>query len=126
MKTMQTTTRFAGALVIATGMMAGFAMDAEAASATDVETRSVAVRYADLDLNKDAGARTLYQRLRNATREACGTSDPRDLRSRAAVRECRAAALTDAVTRLGNERVAALHRVNGRLPADASRRIAAR
>jgi UrcA family protein len=123
---MQRITGLAGALVITTGMVAGFATNAEAAPPVGGETRSVAVRYADLDLNREAGARTLYQRLRNAARDVCGTANPRDLPGRAAVRECRSAALTDAVTRLGNERVAALHRVNDRRPAEAPRQIAAR
>jgi UrcA family protein len=111
MKTMQKISGLAGALVITTGMAAGFASNAEAAG-KGIATRSVAVRYGDLDLRHEAGVRALYQRLRMAAKQACGTLDTRHLAAHAAWQDCRNAALADAVERLGNERVAALHRAN--------------
>ena len=127
MKTMQKISGIAGALVITAGMVAGFATNAEAAPpAGSVETRSVAVSYADLDLNRGAGVQALYQRLRVAAKRACGSYDTRDRIGRASVQACREAALTDAVARLGNERVAWFHSAGGRGAKAPRQRIAVR
>ena len=60
MNTIQKISGLAGALVITAGMFAGFATNAEAAPPARVETRSIAVSYADLDLNREAGVQALY------------------------------------------------------------------
>lgn len=116
MKTMQRISGLAGALLITTGMVAGFAADAEAAPPASIETRSVAVSYADLDLNREAGVQALYQRLRLAAKQACGSVDTRDLASRTGWQKCREVALANAVAQLGNERVAARYRADQRRP----------
>lgn len=126
MNTMQKISGLASALVITAGMLAGFATNAEAAAPASVETRSITVSYADLDLNREAGVRTLYKRLRLAAKQACGSVDTRDLAARAAWYECRDAALATAVERLGNERIAALHRAEQRVSPAAAQQIAAR
>jgi UrcA family protein len=112
MNTMQKVTGMAGVMFIAAGMATGSAATAEAAPPAGMETRSVPVRYADLDLSREAGVRALYDRLRSAASRACGTFDNRDLAGRKYWQSCRDAALADAVGRLGNERVAALHQAN--------------
>ena len=48
----------------------------------------VAVPYGDLDLTKEAGRKTLDQRLARATRKVCGDAPMRDLTRRAAHRAC--------------------------------------
>lgn len=87
-------------LLIAAGNAAGAASD----------VRSVAVRYGDLDLGREAGVQALYGRLRAAAASACGRQELRDLRQRQQWRECRDAALARAVSELGNARLATLHR----------------
>jgi UrcA family protein len=73
------------------------------------ETRSIKVRYDDLDLAKEAGIQRLYQRLRLAARQVCGSPDtrrPADVRD---WRRCVDQALGTAVTELGNARLTAVH-----------------
>jgi UrcA family protein len=73
-------------------------------------TRSVIVRYGDLDLQRDAGVRALYARLRAASRQVCGPepSGP-GLRDRGYER-CRRQALDHAVFDSGSLALALLHR----------------
>jgi UrcA family protein len=112
MKTMQKISGLGGALLITAGMVAGFATTVEAAPpAWAVETRSVSVRHADLDLGHEAGVRALYARLRVAAGNACGNYGPRDLAARADWRRCRDEALAGAVERFGDARVAEVHRL---------------
>jgi UrcA family protein len=73
------------------------------------ETRSIKVRYDDLDLTKEAGIQRLYLRLKLAARQVCGSPDtrqPADVRDR---RRCVDQALGTAVTELGNARLTAVH-----------------
>jgi UrcA family protein len=126
MSTTQKISGLAGALVITTGMVNGFAANAEAAPPASVETRSIAVSYADLDLNREAGVQALYQRLRLAARQACGSVETRDLAARRAWQTCRDAALANAVERLGSERVAAIYRADQRGAQPAQQQIAVR
>jgi UrcA family protein len=46
------------------------------ATSPEVETRHKEIHFADLNLNHNAGARTLYQRIRIAARQICGESNP--------------------------------------------------
>ena len=80
------------------------------------EQLSVTVRYGDLDLGGDEGARVLYSRLRAAANQVCDPLDSRDLYLQAARRACYRNALDNAVLRLGNARVAALHSGDDRGP----------
>jgi UrcA family protein len=62
------------------------------------DTRSVRVRFADLDLNSPAGAERLYRRLSIAARDVCGDeSEIIDLRQIADIHACRNEALEGAV-----------------------------
>jgi UrcA family protein len=55
------------AAVLALGIAAG----GHAASARDIGTPSVKVKYADLDLTSEAGARAVLQRIHSAAKSAC-------------------------------------------------------
>ena len=68
----------------------------------DLPTKTV--RFADLDLATAVGAETLYGRIRTAARIVCREQPP------SAVRECRARAVDDAVSRLGNSLLSSVHR----------------
>jgi UrcA family protein len=131
MKHLQHWSSLTVAAAITAGMLAGFAADgseAAPAPAIGTVTRSVTVRYDDLDLTREAGARALYARLNAAAKRVCGSSELRDLQSQRAWRQCYSAALGDAVGRSGNARVAALHEeaAGGKLRKPAPPRTAAR
>lgn len=82
---------------------------ASPASAQSIETRTVRVSYADLDLNSDVGARAMLRRLRAATADACEDPVRRlTLHERKKIRACRAEALGQAVAELDNERVSTM------------------
>ncbi|MCG3168941.1 MAG: hypothetical protein CALGDGBN_00451 [Pseudomonadales bacterium] len=74
------------------------------------ETRSVVVRYGDLDLARDAGVQTLYARLIRASQAVCAPREDRIPAQRADWRRCHDAALDEAVVATGLERIVALHR----------------
>jgi UrcA family protein len=63
------------------------------ALAQDVSSQSgFSVRYADLDLTRDADVRTLDRRIHNAATAACGTPSSADPQGREKVKACRAEA----------------------------------
>ncbi|HJR71340.1 MAG TPA: UrcA family protein [Gammaproteobacteria bacterium] len=70
--------------------------------AGDVPTKTV--RFADLDISTAIGAETLYGRIRTAARIVCRAQPA------SAVRECRARAVDDAVSKLGNSLLSSIHR----------------
>jgi UrcA family protein len=115
------------ALACAAFVAAGTAAaEAPHGAAAHLDRQTVAVRVDDLNLSSDAGAHAMYSRLREATRRVCGTPE-RDLRRAAAVRDCRARALADAVTSANVPRLTALHaaRTAPRQRYAASTRVAA-
>lgn len=73
-----------------------------------METRSVAVHYADLDLGSAAGAGTLYHRIQGAARMVCGYPD-HSLATLAQVRSCNDGAIADAVTSVDAPLLSAIH-----------------
>lgn len=72
------------------------------------ETRSVSVRYADLDLASAAGAAALYQRLQGAARVVCGYAD-RNLAMLRYVNRCNHSAISDAVSSVNAPLLSAIH-----------------
>jgi UrcA family protein len=102
--------------VLALGIAAG----GHTASAEDTATASVKVKYADLDLTSEAGARALLQRLHRAAKTVCGDrgDDPFE---RYLWAPCVADATNRAVATLGNPLVTAL---NGSAPAAKVRTVA--
>lgn len=75
--------------------------------------RSITVSYSDLDLTKQAGIETLYQRINWAARAACGPASLHKydafLSSRKAWRECVDRAIADAVGSIDEPMLTALH-----------------
>ena len=59
---------------------------AHADAAFDAPTRTV--HYADLDINTQAGAAALYNRIRSAAEQVCGNVDSRRLDEAAAAKAC--------------------------------------
>ena len=91
------------------GTFIACADDSQRPAARNVETRSVTVSYADLDLTKEAGIESLYQRLRTAARQVCGSKDSRYLEDVREWQRCHDAALENAVNNFGNVRLSAVH-----------------
>lgn len=74
-------------------------------------TRTAAVAYADLDLSDDAGAQSLYRRIRVAARAVCTATDlDFDLEARRRQRACARDAVAGAVERIGSDSLTRLHR----------------
>src|SRR5262245_7347028 len=72
-------------------------------------TTSVTVAYGDLDLNREAGAKALIQRLRVAATTACGGEpDRRDLKAHGNFEACHKDALTTALNSVNAPLVASL------------------
>jgi len=85
---------------------------ASADAKSDLQGVSVKVSYADLNLEKQAGAKALYRRLKQASKQAC---DVRGLRIAGSVkrmadtRRCYQEALSAAVEKIDNELVTNIH-----------------
>src|SRR5688572_27210146 len=72
--------------------LAAFAFTAAPAAADNgpVGSATVAVHYADLDLNSRSGVAKLDRRIRAAVETACGTASDFDVRGKNKVKSCRA------------------------------------
>src|SRR5438477_435182 len=70
----------------------------------DVETRSRLVRFADLDLSRMDGARTLMHRIRAAARDVCSPEPSRttDFAEMSDYRQCMIEAMDGAVAQAGS------------------------
>jgi len=80
----------------------------------DEPARSIRVGYGDLDLNTQAGAATLYNRIRGAARTVCGYEGS-TFTDQAIWRSCFSGAVSDAVATVNSPRLTALHQ--GKSPA---------
>ena len=94
------------AAMIATVTAFGIACSTALAAA---EPPTLTVRYTDLNVESEQGAQALYARLRMASKHVCANFEGRELRQRAAWKECYDEALTKAVADLNVERLTALH-----------------
>lgn len=88
----------------------GLAFAAHAGGAPGAKYDDVVVRYGDLNLNTEEGARTLYARLSAAAERSCGFEPwSRTLRERTQYQACFDAAMTRAVDKVGSRQLHALH-----------------
>ena len=79
---------------------------------SDLEGVSVKVSYADLNLEKQEGARALYRRLQKASRQACDYENLRmagSLKRMMDTRQCYEDSLSIAVEELDNPLVTEIH-----------------
>ncbi len=85
---------------------------ASAGARNDLKGVSVKVSYADLNLEKQEGAKALYRRLQQASKRACGY---RGLKISGTVKrmietqQCYREALSAAVENIDNERLTQIH-----------------
>ena len=102
------------AVIAALGAFSTFTSAAEGATPS-APARSVAVSYGHLDLSDTRAINALYRQLASAAERACGSYDGRDLRERSDWRRCRDTAVSEAIARLVEMRIAALnHQRNSR------------
>ena len=94
-------------LPVALAMMADSCIDSRNAAYAAVgrQPPSVRVSFKDLDLTTHAGAATLYQRIRNAARSACGSVDGALPEEKAAWGRCVDEAIGSAVAKLGSAKL---------------------
>lgn len=110
-----TKTRILGTMIAIAGTF-GLALAAHAGDARTADApkhADVVVRYSDLNLNSNDGARVLYARLSAAADEACGREpSARELKARMQYKACYDRTLEKAVGKVGNPGVQALHAVH--------------
>ena len=82
---------------------------AQALAGDDTQQRTLKVSYADLNLNSENGAATLYQRIRGAAHLVCGM-EGHALVEHISWQKCYDGALGDAVTKVNNPLVTAVYR----------------
>jgi UrcA family protein len=94
-----------------------FGAAAHAADATtETGAHRMVIRYTDLDLSRDAGVRTLYARLQNASGQVCGQyRDADDLRTKRLYKMCYSDTLARAVESVDNEAVTAMFKADDRV-----------
>jgi len=94
-------------LPVAVAMMANPGIDSRSAAYAAVGHEPSAIRVAvkDLDLTTHAGATTLYQRIRNAARSACGPVDSALTEEKAAWDRCVDEAIGSAVAKVGSAKL---------------------
>jgi UrcA family protein len=91
------------ALFLSSAAIGAYADD----TANDVPTRTV--RYSDLNLDTQAGAKALYQRIRYAAEQVCGNPDWRERLESAAVKACMARAISTSVHSVNNARLTSVY-----------------
>ena len=97
--------------VIATVAVIAFSLPA-IASADELAGRSEKVSYADLDVEKEAGAKSLYRRLQQASKRVCGVESIKNagsIRQVSLAQECYRETLDSAVAKLDNATLTNLH-----------------
>jgi UrcA family protein len=78
------------------------------AAAGEPDTRSVVVRFSDLNLHSSEGVAGLHKRIRNAAQSVCSDLDNRTLALRATYEKCVDEAVTNAVAEVGSSKLAVL------------------
>jgi UrcA family protein len=91
------------------GGLAGLAAAGAAGAGTAVgDVPEMVVQYSTDSLATDSGTRALYRRLERAAEQVCPTASDTRIVS-GLVLKCRQEALTGAVNKIHNQRLAALH-----------------
>ena len=103
-----------GILKAASAIVLGMSLIASAAAAPHslYEEVTIRVSYEDLDINKEAGARMLYKRLRNASAQACDRSSysrDRSLSRLGDAKDCFEQILNKAVLQVNNPILTKIH-----------------
>ena len=79
------------------------------AHAASADSRTLKVRYSDLNLSTEQGSLALYGRIVAAAHQVCVLDDIRDLRAVAAVKACREQAIAQAVRDVNSPMLASVY-----------------
>lgn len=85
---------------------------ATANAADELKGRSVKVKFADLNLQKEEGAEALYRRLRLASKQVCGVESIKNaggVRAIAETKRCFRQTLDAAVAQIDNDALKKIH-----------------
>ena len=85
---------------------------ASAGPKSELQGKSVKVAYADLNLEKQEGAKALYRRLQQASKQACdyrGLKISGSIKRMVETKQCYHETLTEAVAEVDSELVTELH-----------------
>jgi UrcA family protein len=95
--------------ILLLGGFAGLAAGAAGASPASSDVPALAVRFSADMLATDSGARALYHRLEQAAERVCPGQPTETRIVPAVVVKCREQAVTAAVNKIHNQRLAAVH-----------------
>lgn len=99
---------FATALVVVLSVPA----IASAANESELAGKSVKVSYEDLNVQKEAGAKVLYRRLQQASKDVCGVrtlQNAGSVRALAEMQTCYNDSLTSAVAKVDSPALVRIH-----------------
>ena len=96
-------------MMIMCGIVGAVSAGAVSAATADEDVLSMTVRYRPSSLDTEQGAKVLYRRLVNAAVEVCPQFGANPHFVSSAVRHCREQAIADAVFKINNPRLAAVH-----------------
>jgi UrcA family protein len=109
---MKETKMFKGLLATIVIVALGAPAYVTAADKSDLKGFTVKVSYADLNLEKYEGAKALYRRLQQASKQACGVRSFREegsLRATSEGEKCYRNTLSEAVAEIDNDLVTQIH-----------------
>ena len=89
-----------------------FPVIASATPDSGLKGKAVKVTYADLNVEKQAGAKVLYRRLQQASKEACGVRtlvNAGSVRTLSNMQKCYRSALTAAVEKVDSDELTKIH-----------------
>jgi len=84
------------------------------AAAGSPDSQSVVVRYGDLNLNSQAGVKSLHKRIRNAAESVCSELSSSVLSLRRTYEQCIDQAVADGVSAVANPNLSNFHRSKGK------------
>ncbi|HWN46202.1 MAG TPA: UrcA family protein [Steroidobacteraceae bacterium] len=84
------------------------------AAAGSPDSQSVVVRYGDLNLNSQAGVKSLHKRIRNAAESVCSELSSSVLSLRSTYEQCIDQAVADGVSAVANPNLSNFHRSKGK------------
>ncbi|MGI9263135.1 MAG: UrcA family protein [Woeseiaceae bacterium] len=97
--------------IVTTVAVVAFSLPA-IASAEDFQGRAEKVTYSDLNVEKDAGAQSLYRRLQHASKRVCGVEASKNaggIREISQQQRCYRETLDQAVAKINNATLSGIH-----------------
>jgi UrcA family protein len=105
----KTQSLFTACVVASFLALGGAAMGGKVQAAEPGQSYTTIVRYGDLNLDSEQGAKVLYARLRYAAQKVCSSLEGRDLIRKRMWQGCFDNAVAGAVGQVNKARVTALH-----------------